>query len=137
MSEYTQEEIGRNGNQMYGGKRHDEICDKLQVDYGFSEAEINNISMGVWKGIESERNVANDKIKSLEAELSEARLVIEFYGDHKNYSITRHSYFETYFAEIKNDHSIIKITEADGDKFILPFGGSRAREFLAKHPVAP
>lgn len=57
LDEYTKEEIEKNGNGMYGGKRHDEICDYLQKSYGFSESEINNISMGVWLGIQSEKAV--------------------------------------------------------------------------------
>jgi hypothetical protein len=70
------------------------------------------------------------KIKELEAQLEKAESVIRFYADWKNYSASRHSYFENYFAEIKNDHSIIKVTEADGDKFLLPFAGNKAREYF-------
>ena len=66
--EYTKEQIEVNGNGMYGGKRHDEICDYLQTTYGFSETEINNISMGVWKGINSERYKNQAEITKLKAE---------------------------------------------------------------------
>jgi hypothetical protein len=70
VDEYTKEEILINGNQMYGGKRHDEICDYLQKAYGFNETQINDISMGVWKGIESEKN------KNLSsAELKDVRIM--------------------------------------------------------------
>lgn len=68
MNEYTEEEKAVNGNQMYGGKRHDEICDYLQEAYKFNETQINDISMGVWKGIESERKVKDQFIKELELE---------------------------------------------------------------------
>lgn len=64
--EYTSEEIEKNGNGVYGGKRHDEICDYLQTTYRFSEEQINDISMGVWLGIEAEKAVRELRNKSLE-----------------------------------------------------------------------
>jgi len=57
LDEYTQEEIDDNGNGVYGGKRHDEICDYLRETFGFNDEQINNISMGIWMGIESEQRV--------------------------------------------------------------------------------
>lgn len=70
--EYTKEEIEINGNQMYGGKRHDEICDYLQKSYKFSDKEINDISMGVWLAIDSERKVQEPKISALEEKIEVA-----------------------------------------------------------------
>lgn len=55
-----------------------------------------------------------------------------FYADWKTYTSSRHPYFEQYFAEVKNDHSIIRITETDGDEFMLPFAGATARTALAE-----
>lgn len=52
--EYTEEEKKQTGNFMYGGKRHDELCDKFQSDYKLDESQINLVSMGIWAGIESE-----------------------------------------------------------------------------------
>lgn len=74
--EYTQAEIKENGNQMYGGKRHDEICDYLQKTYNFNESQINDISMGVWLAINAEREVSKKKIEDLEAAASQG-----FVGD--------------------------------------------------------
>lgn len=61
MSEYTEEEKAKTGNQMYGGKRHDELCDKCEKDYKPTESELNYFSMGVWQGIESEKAVQEAK----------------------------------------------------------------------------
>lgn len=59
LTEYTKEEIDINGNGVYGGRIHDQICDQLQRDFNFSEEQINDISMGIWKGIELEK-IRND-----------------------------------------------------------------------------
>lgn len=67
LDEYTDAEKLENGNNMYGGKRHDEICDYLQSSYGFNETQINDISMGIWLAIEAERAVGEGKIKELES----------------------------------------------------------------------
>jgi hypothetical protein len=74
-----------------------------------------------------------EEISRLKNTLKEMVEGLEFYGNWKNFIATKHDYFETYFAEIKNDHSFIEITENDGDKFTLPFGGKRARSILQKH----
>lgn len=66
--EYTPEEIAKNGNGVYGGKRHDEILSYLSMHYSFSDEEINNISMGVWIAIQSEKAVSKNKISQLEKE---------------------------------------------------------------------
>ena len=65
MDEYTKEEIAINGNQMYGGKRHDQICDELEAS-GYKDYELNLVSVGIWKGIESERIFQEKKLKEKE-----------------------------------------------------------------------
>lgn len=64
LNEYTPEEVEATGNQMYGGKRHDLICDELEKS-GYKEEEINLISVGIWKGIESERRVQEARFNKL------------------------------------------------------------------------
>jgi hypothetical protein len=54
VNEYTEEEKAACGNQMYGGKRHDRICDEL-IHAGYTEDEVTLVSVGIWKGIESEK----------------------------------------------------------------------------------
>lgn len=76
LNEYTPEEKAINGNGMYGGKRHDEICDYLQSSYNFSEKEINDISMGIWLAIDAEKAVN-------EAKLQVAVEFIEMVEDHR------------------------------------------------------
>lgn len=66
LDEYTREEKEATGNMVYGGKRHDEICDYLQATFNFSEEQINDISMGVWMGIESERRVSESTMAKLQ-----------------------------------------------------------------------
>lgn len=75
LYEYTEEEKKACGNQMYGGKRHDVICDQLIHD-GYSEDEVVLVSVGIWKGIESERAVSEARhqealrVKDVEIELA-------------------------------------------------------------------
>lgn len=57
LDEYTDDEKAINGNMMYGGKRHDEICDYLQKTYGLNDRQINDASIGIWMAIDSERKV--------------------------------------------------------------------------------
>lgn len=64
--EYTPSEIAQNGNQMYGGKRHDEICDRFQKNFNLNESQVNDVSMGVWEGIKSEREVTQEKLKDIQ-----------------------------------------------------------------------
>ena len=70
--EYTKEEMEKTGNYVYGGKRHDAICDELEKS-GYTELEINLVSIGVWKGIESERNKSQEEIKRLKEENKKLR----------------------------------------------------------------
>lgn len=74
--EYTEEEKKITGNFMYGGKRHDAICDYFE-NAGYNEKEINDISMGIWKGIESERIVANKQLAQQKAMLDECMEIAE------------------------------------------------------------
>ena len=48
----------------YALKRHDEICDELEAS-NYTETEIVLASVGIWKGIESERKHKNEKLKQL------------------------------------------------------------------------
>lgn len=73
LDEYTREEKEQTGNMVYGGKRHDEICDYLQHEFDFSEEQINDISMGVWMGIESERRVSEELLKNKEKEIQKLK----------------------------------------------------------------
>jgi hypothetical protein len=57
LDEYTEIEKSVNGNMMYGGKRHDEICDYLQSTFKLSESQINDASIGVWMAIDAEKKV--------------------------------------------------------------------------------
>lgn len=68
LDEYTPEEIAVNSNGLYGGKRHDKICEYLQTSYNFSETQINDISVGVWLAIENERAVGEGKLIRLQKE---------------------------------------------------------------------
>lgn len=63
LDEYTKEETEKNGNQMYGGKRHDEICDFLQAVYGFDDYKINDISIGIWMAIDAEKKARDEFYK--------------------------------------------------------------------------
>lgn len=72
IDEYTSEEITQNGNGMYGGKRHDEICDYLESQ-GYSETFIIDASVGVWMGIKAEKKVWESKISQLEKENAELK----------------------------------------------------------------
>lgn len=74
--EYTKEEMEKTGNYVYGGKRHDAICDELEKS-GYTELEINLVSIGVWKGIESERNKSQEEIKRLKEENNKLRKALE------------------------------------------------------------
>jgi glutaredoxin 2 len=65
--EYTPEEKAANGNGMYGGKRHDEICDYLQGSFKWDETKINEVSIGIWLAIDAEKKAQEAKIKELEA----------------------------------------------------------------------
>ena len=74
LDEYTEEEKKACGNQMYGGKRHDAICDQL-IHAGYTEDEVVLVSVGIWKGIESERFASlHYKVKMLENEAEIERL---------------------------------------------------------------
>lgn len=90
LDEYTKEEIGVNGNAIYGGKRHDEIIDYLAKNYSFREEILNDISMGVWLAIESERRVQEDKYEKLRM----------FCGDYQLFThahlVGRHSIYSTF-----------------------------------------
>ena len=55
------------------------FCDQLQKDFSFTDYEINNISMGVWKGIESEKIVSDLKINELQAKLDKAVEALKYF----------------------------------------------------------
>lgn len=90
LDEYTKEEIEKNGNAMYGGKRHDEILDYLKRTYNFSEEQLVDISAGVWLAIESERAVQEEKYEKLRM----------FCGDYQLFThahlVNRHSKYSTF-----------------------------------------
>lgn len=93
--EYTEEEKKITGNFMYGGKRHDVICDYFEAQ-GYSEKEINDISMGIWKGIESEKLVSEKKLEKLQAELQvtreqleKAENVLKMYASRNNWNSSK------------------------------------------------
>lgn len=67
---------------MYGLTRHDELCDKIQLDHKLSETEINLVSVGIWKGIESERLLKNEVIDGLLKKIEGLEAIARFYvGD--------------------------------------------------------
>jgi hypothetical protein len=68
IDEYTPEEKAINGNGMYGGKRHDEICDYLQASYSFSDKEMEALYNAL-----KNTHALN---KELEAKVKEGVLVI-------------------------------------------------------------
>lgn len=53
----------------YGLRRHDAICDKLEKE-GWSEAQVVDFSVGIWKGIESERDLWEPEYMKLKTALS-------------------------------------------------------------------
>lgn len=133
MIEYTQEEINQNGNQMYGGKRHDLICDELEKS-GYTEKEINLVSIGIWKGIESERLIKQKEIDELrleydkltdwaseyKAENAKLRECVEFYSN------------ETSWDDFDGNCLCHIITSNDVEHIIgdTLIGGKRARQCL-------
>lgn len=64
----------------YGLKRHDEICDHLEQVQRMSEADVVTASVGIWMGIESERQHKNKKITALREENERLKGVIENQG---------------------------------------------------------
>lgn len=64
LKPYEKEEVNELGSKMYGQIRHDSICDYFEAQ-GYNESQVNDISMGIWKGIESERELKNKIIDEL------------------------------------------------------------------------
>jgi len=75
--EYTEEEKEKNGNYVYGGKRLDAICSKLKKS-GYTQTEIDLVSVGMWKGIESEKNKFQKEIERLKEENEKLRKCVDF-----------------------------------------------------------
>lgn len=130
IDEYTREEIAENGNGMYGGKRHDEICNYFALQ-GYGESEINDFSVGIWKGIDAEKKVWVGKIQSLEAEnaklkaeLVKERECVDFYAEFSNWSVESHPADE---SSIFFDNEVADEPQGDSQKGTW-VGGKRARQ---------
>jgi hypothetical protein len=94
---------------------------------------VSNYGGAILLAHKAEIDSLKEELTKLRAFVKDAKIMAEFYGNWKSWSNCKHSFFESYFAEIRQDHEVIEIVESDGDKFKLPFGGRRAREFLSKH----
>lgn len=66
------------------------------------------------------------------AMLDEAVKVIEFYGNRFSWNFSLHPDHEYYAGAIKDDDSLLKYKEKDGEEFEDYCGGKRARAFLEK-----
>ena len=71
--------------------------------------------------------------EDLEVKLAEAVEVIEFYGNRFSWNFSRHPDHEYYAGAIKDDDSLLRYKEKNGDEFEDYCGGKRARQFLAKY----
>jgi len=112
LDEYTQEEIEKNGNQMYGGKLHDEICREMELEYGYDEYKINEISVFIWKAIQGEKEKSDAKTETLK---EQNKLLIEalgFYANEQNWNSNKY-----------RDGALM---------FFEELGGEKAREALNK-----
>jgi len=103
-NEYTPEEIQENGNQMYGGKRHDLICDQLEKD-GYTQTEVNLVSIGIWKGIESERIVKDEVIREQEKLIADLSKRDEWLSYLEAAGIDNTSAYE-YAIKLRNDDNL-------------------------------
>ena len=74
-----------------------------------------------------------NQIQQLKQQLSEAVEVIEFYGNRFSWNFSQHPDHEYYAGAIKDDDSLLKYKEKNGDEFEDYCGGKRARQFLAKY----
>jgi len=72
------------------------------------------------------------ELAKLKSELKEAVEVIEFYGNRFSWNFSQHPDHEYYAGAIKDDDSLLKYKEKNGDEFEDYCGGKRARQFLAK-----
>ena len=70
--------------------------------------------------------------EQLHQQLKEAIDVIGFYGNRFSWDFSRHSDHEYYAGAIKDDDSLLKYKEKNGDEFEDHCGGKRARQFLEK-----
>jgi len=80
----------------------------------------------------TELDLLNENIE-LKQQLKEAVEVIEFYGNRFSWNFSQHPDHEYYAGAIKDDDSLLKYKEKNGDEFEDYCGGKRARQFLAKY----
>ena len=74
-----------------------------------------------------------DKAELFEQQLEESVDVIEFYADRFSWNFSQHPDHEYYAGAIKDDDSLLRYKEKNGDEFEDYCGGKRARQFLAKY----
>lgn len=87
-----------------------------------------------WK--QSWNSLYRDKQK-LEQQLEELKkdslALADFYGNRFSWNFSEHPEHEYYAGAIKDDDSLLKYKEKNGDEFEDYCGGKRARQFLAKY----
>lgn len=72
--------------------------------------------------------VLEAEIARLKSELERERACVDFYANRFSWNWSEHPDHEYYAGAIKNDESLVKYKEADGDEFEDYCGGKRARE---------
>jgi hypothetical protein len=99
-------------------------------------SELSRVWIYLIKKINKLEHESEDKdqtIQQLEDALRDTGEALEFYANRFSWEWSEHPSLEMYSGEIRNDSSLVKYKEVDGEEYQNHCGGKRARETLQKH----
>ena len=77
--------------------------------------------------------IQDERINQLESALRDMSDSLGFYAGRFSWEWSSHPNLENYSGEIRNDSSLVKYMEADGEEYQNHCGGKRAREALSRN----